>query len=102
MSVTAIVTNTGTALWLPSGEPSGGVLLGSHLYDASGALVNFEFHAEPLGEAGAIAPGQTLRVRVTLPPLAAGHHRIEFDCVAAQVTWFAQRGSRPAVLEFDV
>ena len=100
--VTAVVTNTGTADWLASRAPRGGVSLGTHLYDAAGALVNFDFHAEPLGSVARVAPGETVRVRVTLPPLPAGRHRIEFDCVASQVTWFAQRGSRPALLDVDV
>ena len=100
--VNAAVTNTGTAAWLASSEARGGVSLGTHLYDASGALVTFDFHAEPLAPAREVPPGETVRVRVTLPPLPAGRHRIEFDCVASQVTWFAQRGSRPAVLELEV
>jgi SAM-dependent methyltransferase len=101
--VDAIVTNTGTATWLASDAPRGGVALGTHLYDASGALVSFDFHTQPLTDPPrAIAPGETVRVRVTLPPLGSGRHRLELDCVAAHVTWFAQAGSRPAVLALEV
>ena len=71
--VDAIVTNTGTATWLPSNAPRGGVALGTHLYDASGALVSFDFHTEPLTDPPReIASGETVRVRVTLPPIGPG------------------------------
>ena len=101
--VDAIVTNTGTAEWLASDAPRGGVALGTHLYDASGTLVSFDFHTEPLtNPPRAIPPGETVRVRVTLPPIGHGRYRLELDCVAAHVTWFALGGSRPARIELDV
>ena len=98
-TISATVANTGTATWLPSGVPLGGVGLGAHLFDAAGALVAFDFHVEPLTDPPrAIAPGETVARRFTLPPLPPGRHRVEFDCVAASVTWFAQRGSATVVL----
>lgn len=97
--VEATVSNTGTATWLPSGTAPGGVGLGAHLYDASGALRAFDFHVEPLTDPPRpIAPGETVRRRVTLPPLAPGDYRVELDCVAEHVTWFAQAGSRTVTL----
>jgi SAM-dependent methyltransferase len=94
------VTNTGTAVWLPWGVVPGGVGLGTHVYDASGTLLSFDFHVEPLGRPPrAIAPGETVRCRVVLPPLAPGRYRLEVDCVAAEVTWFAQAGSPTVTLE---
>jgi hypothetical protein len=96
------VTNSGTTPWLPSNEPRGGVSLGSHLYDSAGALVSFDFHVEPLADPPReIAPGETVRCRFTVPPLKAGRHRIELDCVASRVTWFAQAGARALVLTID-
>ena len=60
--IDAIVTNTGTATWLPSDAPRGGVALGTHLYDESGALVSFDFHVEPLTDPPReIAPGETVQ-----------------------------------------
>jgi SAM-dependent methyltransferase len=101
--IDAIVTNTGAATWLPSDEALGGVGLGAHLYDAAGALVAFDFHVEPLTRPPREVPsGDTVRCRVTLPPLSAGTYRLELDCVASHVTWFALVGSRPATLELDV
>jgi len=98
--IEATVTNTGTAVWLPWGTTPGGVGLGTHLYDASGVLLSFDFHVEPLtAPAREIAPGETVHCRITLPPLAPGRYRLELDCVAAQVTWFAQAGSKTVALE---
>ena len=99
IEIDAIVTNTGVSTWLASNAPRGGVALGSHLYDeASGALVTFDFHVEPLTD-----PPREIPARGDgAPPCHAaadrpGRHRLELDCVASHVTWFAQGGSRPAV-----
>ena len=44
--------------------------IGAHLYDAVGKLLNFDFHAEPLTDPPReIAPGESVRCRVTLPGL---------------------------------
>jgi 2-polyprenyl-3-methyl-5-hydroxy-6-metoxy-1,4-benzoquinol methylase len=104
IQIDAIVTNTGASAWLPSNAPRGGVALGSHLYDEpSGALVTFDFHVEPLTDPPREIPaGETVRCRVTLPPIAAGRYRVELDCVASHVTWFAQVGSRPASVIVEV
>lgn len=104
IEIDAIVTNGGVATWLPSNAPRGGVALGAHLYDeASGALVTFDFHVEPLTDPPReIPPGETVRRRVTLPAIAPGRYRLELDCVAAHVTWFAPVGSRPASVVVEV
>jgi len=94
------VTNTGTATWRPSNELRGGVSLGSHLYDAAGRLVSFDFHVEPLTDPPRpIRPGETVRCQFRLPALPSGPHRLELDCVASHVTWFAQAGSKPVVVD---
>jgi SAM-dependent methyltransferase len=97
------VTNTGAAAWLAAGQSPGGVSLGVHLYDASGALLSFDFHTQPLiSPPRDIAPGEALSVRIALPPLRTGRYRVELDCVADRVTWFAQAGSRTVTLSVDV
>jgi len=61
--------------------------------------VSFDFHVEPLtSPAREIAPGETVTCRFVLPPRPPGPHRLELDCVASQVTWFAQAGSRTVLL----
>jgi len=98
-AIDATIMNTGTAAWLPWGVTPGGVGLGVHVYDSSGALVSFDFHVEPLtSPAREIAPGETVTCRFVPPPRPPGPHRLELDCVASQVTWFAQAGSRTVLL----
>jgi hypothetical protein len=46
--VDAVVTNTGTAVWLPSGELSEVSSLGTHLCDALSALLAFDSHVTAL------------------------------------------------------
>lgn len=101
--VDASVTNSGRAVWLASDADCGGVSLGAHLYRADGALLRLDMHRERLCDpAREIAPGETVKCRVTLPPQAAGRYLVELDCVASRVTWFAQAGSRPAAVVIDV
>jgi ubiquinone/menaquinone biosynthesis C-methylase UbiE len=97
--VDVVLRNTGRARWLRSDAEYGGVNLGAHLYDASRHLLEFDFHLEPLSDVPRdVEPGETIRLRVTLPSLPPGQYHIEFDCVASRVTWFAQIGSKPATV----
>jgi hypothetical protein len=99
----ATVTNTGNATWLSPAAGRGGVRLGTHLYDADGRLLQFDHVCEDLtAPAREIAPGETVRCRLTLPPMSPGRYRIELDCVASHVAWFAQAGSRPAMVTLEV
>jgi SAM-dependent methyltransferase len=101
--VDATVTNRSNATWLPSDAQFGGVALGAHLHDVTGKLITFDLHWERLTEPPReIAPGETVRVRMSLPPQPAGRYTLEIDCVAAGVAWFAQLGSRPAQLALEV
>jgi SAM-dependent methyltransferase len=100
--VDASVTNTGRAVWLASDARYGGVSLGAHIYSADGALLRLDMHREPLSDPPReIAPGETVKCRVTLPPQPAARYVVEFDCVASGVTWFAQAGSRPATVVIE-
>ena len=103
IAVDAVVTNAGSATWLASNLPRGGVSLGSHLYRSDGALVAFDFCVEPLADPPrSIGPGETVRCRMTLPPQPPGQYVVELDCVASQVAWFAPLGSAVARLPFLV
>ncbi|MBK5258701.1 MAG: methyltransferase domain-containing protein [Thermoanaerobaculia bacterium] len=97
----AEVTNIGTATWLPSTEAAGGVWLGCHLYDANGTLRDLEYGQFPISPTS-LGPDQSSEVTGELRGLPAGEYRIEFDCVAAHVTWLAQVGSRTANLTIVV
>jgi hypothetical protein len=41
-------------------------------------------------------------VEIALPPRPCGRYAIEIDCVAADVGWFGQLGSRPARVDVEV
>jgi 2-polyprenyl-3-methyl-5-hydroxy-6-metoxy-1,4-benzoquinol methylase len=97
------VTNSGTARWLPSGEQVGGVTIGVRISAEDGRLLVADAQAGSLAEPPrSIAPGERVDCTVRLPPLSAGRYRVELDCVAAGVAWFAETGSRPAVLQVVV
>lgn len=101
-SVEIAAANTGSAVWLPSSTPVGGVALGVHLYDASRRLVRFDYHVESLERQHTIAPGEKVQCRAVLPALKAGRYLLEFDCVASRVIWFAQVGSPALVVPLTV
>jgi hypothetical protein len=101
--IDATVTNSGTATWLPSNTPLGGVLLGAHVYDGAGTRLSFDAGRQALADPPrAIAPGAAVQVRITLPPLPASTYVVELDCVAEGVIWFAQGGSTPTALRITV
>lgn len=103
IAIEVSVRNSGAATWLASDNPIGGVALGTHLYDRAGKLITFDVHWERLTDPPReIAPGETVSVRLSLPPQGAGNYVLEIDCVAARVTWFAQAGSRPRRVDLDV
>jgi len=94
LKVHAVVTNSGGAVWLPSGQPHGGVSLGCHLYDGNGDLLAFDHHWQALTEPPRpIDPGEHVVVNFEIPPLPAGRFTLEFDCVADGVAWFGDVGS---------
>jgi 2-polyprenyl-3-methyl-5-hydroxy-6-metoxy-1,4-benzoquinol methylase len=99
----ALVTNAGRATWLGSGTRPGGVSLGAHLYDGDGRLLVFQWHTEELtAPDGMIAAGRHVRRRLRLPALAPGRYVVELDCVAADVTWFAQVGAAPRRIVVEI
>jgi ubiquinone/menaquinone biosynthesis C-methylase UbiE len=101
--IEASVTNSGTAVWLPSDAPFGGVALGAHMYDESGRLLTFDVNRGSLtSPPREIAPGETVVSRVSVLPQTAGRYLAELDCVASEVTWFAQVGSRAARVAIQV
>jgi ubiquinone/menaquinone biosynthesis C-methylase UbiE len=101
--VDATVTNTGTAIWLSADAHVGSVALAVHLYDASNALLRFDYHWQRLAdEAHEIAPGETIKCHFGLSALTAGSYVLEFDCVAREVTWFSQAGSHPETVAIQV
>jgi ubiquinone/menaquinone biosynthesis C-methylase UbiE len=103
IAVRVIATNVGEAIWLPRTADIGGVSLGFHVFDESGALLRTEVLSNALREGfHEVAPGEMATLTVALPPLPKGRYVVEIDCVADRVGWFAQLGSRPARVEVVV
>jgi ubiquinone/menaquinone biosynthesis C-methylase UbiE len=102
--VRAAVTNTSEAVWLPKSAGLGAVHLGCHVYHADGSVFRNSFHWEPLtpGDGGAIEPGETIEIDVTLPRLPRGTYVVEFDMVSNDVCWFAVNGSETPKITIEV
>jgi SAM-dependent methyltransferase len=98
-----LVTNVGTATWLPRSAAHGAVSLGVHIFDADGRLRSSDVLSNPLKPPDEeVAPEETMKLDVTLAPLPPGKYVIEVDCVADRVGWFGQLGSRTATVRLDV
>ena len=96
ISLKAIVTNTSDAIWLPPSAGLGAVLLGCHVYRATGEVYRRSFHWEALtpDEGRLISPGERVELDMNLPALPAGNYTLEFDMVSNDVCWFAVNGSQ--------
>lgn len=100
LSGEAEVTNTGANVWLPSDARFGPVLLGVHLFARDGTLINRDYGRVWLPHS--LAPGQSARIRFTLPAPPAGEFRLGFDLVSEQVCWFEMNGSEVAMVDVSV
>jgi SAM-dependent methyltransferase len=74
LAAQVVVTNSGSALWLPHGAKRGAVLFGCHLLDASGRMLNLDFFRHPLtpGEGRIVSPGEMLSLDMRIPPPPKG------------------------------
>jgi SAM-dependent methyltransferase len=93
LRVEARVTNRGDSRWLHQVDSLGGyVMLGAHLHDANGQLLQRSIARAALPHD--VAPGQTVVVPVELPlPTELGRYRVRFDMVDEWLAWFEQFGS---------
>ena len=100
------VWNVGTATWQASAgretEP-GAVLLGVHLLDANGDVLEWDFRRYRYGFPVAVHPGERFRVPVELSaPDSPGTYRLELDLVREFVGWFEDFGSAPLPVKLVV
>lgn len=102
MDIELEIENTGDTLWLAGRETRTGIVMpGVRISDERGTLVN-EFHGEP-PLPRAVAPGETIRLRIEhAAPGRSGKYTLKFDLVDQQVCWFADVGSEPLAIEFEV
>ncbi len=95
IEIKAVIQNTSTKKWLPSGTGRGAVNLGVHLLDADGKLLNTDYFRRQLTDnpARSVSPGEKIHVVFGLPLPEAGNYIFEFDLVSEEVTWFQLQGS---------
>jgi len=98
----ATVVNTGTTTWLPATVPIGGVLLGVHLYDEHGTLIDRDHGRATLASGDvSIEPGRRVEVLFQVDtPSTPGRFHLGFDLVSEGVCWFGTNGS--PVIELPV
>jgi 2-polyprenyl-3-methyl-5-hydroxy-6-metoxy-1,4-benzoquinol methylase/glycosyltransferase involved in cell wall biosynthesis len=96
------IENVGDTLWLAGREPRAGVVMPAmRISDDTGTLVS-EIHGQPVLP-HAVAPGETVRLKITYEvPQRTGSYSFRLDLVDQHVCWFAERGSRPLVISFEV
>lgn len=98
------VTNSGRAIWLPGTSKMGGVLLTCNLLDTSGKMLlqDYSRHLLTPGDGRAIAPGESVKIELRIPPPAKGQYLLEFDLVSESVTFFSALGSETVQLAIQV
>ena len=100
VTLTFTIMNTGTAHWLNQGtEIFGLVRLACHLYDEHGALLNLDHFRSELPKS--VAPGETVRMTVTVPVPERRPCLLGFDLVAEGVRWFEKAGSKPVHVRIE-
>lgn len=108
----AIVKNSGSAVWLPTGTtvwlPSvsrvGAVRFGAQLFDHRGALLDLDYYRHDLtpGEGREILPGETIEFTAEVPMPPAGEYILQCDLVSEGVCWFEQIGAATVRLRVEV
>lgn len=91
------LVNTSPVEW----PADAGIGIGNHWFHPNGEVATWADGRGYLGQA--IAPGATGVCELPLrAPLRPGHYIVEFDLVEEGVTWFADKGARPACISVQV
>lgn len=96
--IQGLVTNTGTATWLPSMQGVGSVNVGVRLYREDGSLLDGDYARGAVSEQ-LTGPGVGRDVWFRVPLPASQIFTIGVDLVAEGVTWFEMLGSQPVLLD---
>lgn len=89
------VWNNGDTLWLCQEKYSRHVRLSVRLYTEKGILFDINYWEETLERE--VPPGDSIKVKCSLPPLGKGKYRLEFD-LKWRDYWFECFGNKPANL----
>lgn len=100
----AVVTNTGSTVWLPTTARIGAVHFGVHLFDDQGILLDLDYFRENLtpGEGRQILPGETVEFTTEVPTPSAGKYLLQCDLVSEAVCWFEHNGSPTVRFNLEV
>jgi hypothetical protein len=98
--------NVGSAVWKASAgratEP-GAVLLGVHLLDAAGGILEWDYRRFRMTLERDVAPLEAIEFRVSLAaPAEPGRYVLEFDLVREFEGWFEEGGSEPCAAPLEV
>jgi SAM-dependent methyltransferase len=99
-SIQVRVTNRGDTVWMAQRSPRGGwTRLGAHLYKDTAAREPLDYDWLRMELPCDIEAGSHADLTVKLPRLdAAGSYCVIFDMVVEGYAWFAERGSKTAVI----
>lgn len=97
------VENCGDAVWLHA-DGKGWTRLGGHLFAVrNGARELVDNDWLRAGFERDVEPNDRVVVDVDLPAIERpGTYEVEFDVILEGMTWFAKRGSQPAILDITV
>jgi SAM-dependent methyltransferase len=100
----ATITNSSDNIWLPVTQRIGAVLLGTHLLDANGVLLELDYarHRLTPGDGRAVHPGETLEIELAIAPPPKGRYILDFDLVSEGICWFENNGSQTVKLEIEI
>lgn len=100
-TLSCVLHNIGQARWLHhTPHVVGEVQVGTHLYDAHGALLNLDFGRTHLEKD--IEPGEQTNCSLLLRIDTPGRYRLAIDMVSEYVCWFETLGLKPVDIEVVV
>jgi SAM-dependent methyltransferase len=96
--------NSGDSRWLHrSDHRPGWTRFGGHLYRENQARTLIDFDWLRVALPGDVMPERSIQVVAQLPPVhESGRYVIDFDLVVEGVNWFADRGSMPLTIQYEV
>ena len=100
----AMITNTGTAVWLPDSAPVGPVRFACCLLDAREQLLNRDYYrcALTTHPERPISPGDIVHLQAQVPSPSRGRYVLEFGLAADGVCWFDGLGSPTVRMAVEV
>jgi ubiquinone/menaquinone biosynthesis C-methylase UbiE len=101
LSIKLKVQNTGNSNWLPSGNNSGSVNIGVHLFDENRKLIDLDYFRYEFSKK-IVKPKDKIIFLIDIPLNKSPYKSIlEIDLVSEKILWFAMNGSETIKLFVD-